>query len=76
MLVVLTTIYPTIFVTEVLSWLRVGIRLLFDSMTPNFMDLFYVTVTPDIMGLSYVLSIMGLSYVPENPNIMYLSYVE
>ena len=41
------------------------------------MDLFYVTVTPNIMGPSYVLSnIMGLSYVPEYPNIMDLSYVE
>ena len=33
-------------------------------------------VTPNIMGLSYVLSYRGLSYVPETPNIMDLSYVE
>ena len=42
------------------------------------MGLFYVTVTPNIMGLSYVLSYMGHSYVyyTENPNIMDPSYVE
>ena len=36
-----------------------------------------MTVTPNIMGLSYVLSYMGLSYVAtESPNIMDLFYVE
>ena len=42
------------------------------------MGLFYVTVTPNIMGLFYVLSFMGLFYVPEthNINIMGPSYVE
>ena len=35
---------------------------------------FYVTVTPNIMVLFYVLSFMGLSYVPETHNIMGPSY--
>ena len=40
------------------------------------MGLSYVTVTPNIMGLSYVQSLMGLFYVPETHNIMGPSYVE
>ena len=45
------------------------------KMTPNFMGHPYVTVAPNIMGLSYVLSLMGLSYVSETHNIMGLSYI-
>ena len=40
---------------------------------PNIMGLSYVHESPYIMGLSYVLSIMGLSYVQRFP--MGLSYV-
>jgi hypothetical protein len=59
--------------TAPVGWYKVTF---FNNMTPNFMGLFYVMVTPNIMGLSYVLSLMGLSYVPETHNIMGLSYVE
>ena len=46
-------------------------------MTPNFVGHSYVTVTLNIMGLYYVLSLMCLSYVPETHNIiMGLSYVQ
>ena len=36
----------------------------------------YVTVTRNIVGLSYVLSFMGLSYVAVTHNVMDLSYVQ
>ena len=40
------------------------------------MGLFYVPVTPNIMDLFYVLSIMGLFYVHQTHNIMGLFYVK
>ena len=49
----------------------------FNNMTPNFMGLFYVTVTPNIIWvylMCYLLWIF-LSYVPKTPNVMGLSYV-
>jgi hypothetical protein len=49
------------------GWYKVTFLTIILSSDPNFMGHFYVTVIPNIMGRSYVLSLMGLSYVPETP---------